>query len=41
LKNVLPDNGSEKNYQRAKDIWNETISLKGTLGEKNNITQGN
>ena len=25
---------SEKNYQRAKNIWNETIPLKGTLGEK-------
>ena len=34
LKNDVPDNASEKNYQRAKDIWNETIPLKGTLGEK-------
>jgi hypothetical protein len=40
LKNDVPDNTSEKNYQRAKDIWNETIPLKGTLGE-NIITQGN
>ena len=34
VKNKTLDNASEKNFRRAKDIWNETIPLKGTLGEK-------
>jgi len=34
VKNEVPDNTSEKNFQRAKNIWNETVPLKGTLGEK-------
>tara|TARA_B110000008_G_scaffold36796_1_gene33321 strand:+ start:762 stop:1601 length:840 start_codon:yes stop_codon:yes gene_type:complete len=34
FKNDVPDNASEKKYQWVKKIWNETIPLKGTLGEK-------
>ena len=34
VKNKTLDDASEKNFRRAKDIWNETIPLKGTLGEK-------